>query len=212
MYDVDGVGNGAINDGNSTVVSNVSKRGHNERYHDVEEYERKVRKRRARLISAAEESFTHIRRMREEVMTGTRKQPLSPYQAAQAVFPSLSRSLQKYLRVTRQQPRHTMESILQHLSTCLSYDMSPRAFLEKYLITSPVLQNDREVGGSQSWALICDTMLTRSIGDGTVFQLRQGDVSLLCSVHSLPHLAISEEIIDPKSNKFVLRMSSETSV
>ena len=33
-----------------------------------------------------------------------------------------------------------MESILQHLSTCLSYDMSPRAFLEKYLVTSPVLQ------------------------------------------------------------------------
>ena len=57
-------------DGNSTVVSNVSKRGHNERYHDVEEYERKVRKRRARLVSAAEESFTHIRRMREEVLTG----------------------------------------------------------------------------------------------------------------------------------------------
>jgi hypothetical protein len=26
------------------------------------------------------------------------------------------------------------------LSTCLSYDLSPRAFLEKYLITTPVLQ------------------------------------------------------------------------
>lgn len=51
-------------------MSNVSKRGHNDRYHDVEEYERKVRKRRARLISATEESFTHIRRMREEVLTG----------------------------------------------------------------------------------------------------------------------------------------------
>ena len=141
------------------MVSNVSKRGHsahNERYHDVEEYERKVRKRRARLITATEESFTHIRRMREtsagetlsplsrhwnfNLCSGSRKQPLSPYEAAQAVFPSLSRSLQKYLRVTRQQPRHTMESILQHLSTCLSYDMSPRAFLEKYIVTSPVLQ------------------------------------------------------------------------
>ena len=32
---------------------------------------------------------------------GGRKQALSPYEAAQAVFPSLSRSLQKYLRVTR---------------------------------------------------------------------------------------------------------------
>ena len=125
----------------------------------MEEYERKVRKRRARLITATEESFTHIRRMRESSAgavfsplafnqinfghfsaSGSRKQPLSPYEAAQAVFPSLSRSLQKYLRVTRQQPRHTMESILHHLSTCLSYDMSPRAFLEKYIVTSPVLQ------------------------------------------------------------------------
>ena len=75
-----------------------------------------------------------------------------------------------------------------------------------------LLQNDRERSHLQSWALICDTMLSRSIKDGTVFQLRQGDVSLLCSVHALPHLAITEEIIDPKSNKFVLRMSSETSV
>ena len=81
--------------------------------------------------------------------------------------------------------------------------------VSKYFL---LLQNDRELSGDQSWALICDTMLTRSIGDGTIFQLRQGDVSLLCSVHSLPHLAISEEIIHPNSNKFVLRMSSETSV
>ena len=45
-----------------------------------------------------------------------------------------------------------------------------------------------------------------------MFQLRQGDTSLLCTVQPLPHLALTEEIIDPKSNKFVLRMSSETSV
>merc|ERR1712218_685817 len=121
------------------------------------DYERKVRKRRARLLTAAEESFTHIRRMRQEHIGG-RKQALSPYEAAQAVFPSLSRSLQKYLRVTRQQPRHTMESILQHLSTCLQYDMSPRAFLERYLVTSPVLQNDREHKPVQPWALICATL------------------------------------------------------
>ena len=54
-------------DGNSTVVS-MGKRGHsshNERFYEEGEYERKVRKRRARLITAAEESFTHIRRLRE---------------------------------------------------------------------------------------------------------------------------------------------------
>jgi vang-like len=45
-----------------------------------------------------------------------------------------------------------------------------------------------------------------------VFQLRQGDVSLLCRISNLPHFNITEEIIEPKSNKFVLRLSSETSV
>ena len=46
----------------------IGKRGHsshNERFYEEGEYERKVRKRKARLITAAEESFTHIRRLRE---------------------------------------------------------------------------------------------------------------------------------------------------
>lgn len=66
--------------------------------------------------------------------------PMDPHEAAQAVFPSLARALQKYLRVTRQQPRHTVESILEHLASCLSHDLSPRAFLEPFLIPAPVLQ------------------------------------------------------------------------
>jgi len=195
-------------------VSVASKRGHsahNERFYDEAEYERKVRKRRSRLVTATEESFTHIRRMREELL-GSSKRSLSADEAAAAVFPSLSRPLQKYLRVTRQQPRHTIEAILKHLATCLSYDLSPRAFLERYLVTSPILQNDRELSGVQSWALICDNPLYLMLSSGITFQLRQGDVSLLCQVHSLPHLNMTEEIIDPKSNKFVLKMSSETSV
>lgn len=70
---------------------------------------------------------------------------MDPTEAAQAVFPSLSRALQKYLRVTRQQPRHSVESILEHLSVCLSHDLSPRAFLEPFLVTSPVLQVMEEI-------------------------------------------------------------------
>ena len=82
--------------------------------------------------------------------------PLDSYEAAQSIFPSLARPLQKYLRITRwalmiiitiitmailrQQPRHTMDSILAHLATSIMYDMAPKAFLEKYLVSSPVLQ------------------------------------------------------------------------
>jgi len=65
---------------------------------------------------------------------------MDPTEAAQAVFPSLARALQKYLRLTRQQPQYSVESILAHLANCLSHDLTPRAFLEPFLVTSPVLQ------------------------------------------------------------------------
>lgn len=39
---------------------------HNERFYEEHEYERRVRKRRARLITAAEEAFTHIKRMHDD--------------------------------------------------------------------------------------------------------------------------------------------------
>lgn len=216
VYDIDG----AANDGNSTVVSQASKKGgggpagfgsHNERFYEEYEYERKLKKRKARLVSAAEEAFTHIKRMQSNQQS-KEKAPMESYEAAQAIFPTLSRPLQKYLRITRQQPRHSVDSILQHLSTCLSYDLSPRAFLEKYIITTPVLQNEREMREIHSWSLVSERLLYRDIQPGTMFQLRQGDVSLLCQVTKLPHFHLSEEIIDHDSNKFVLRINSETSV
>ena len=57
-----------LQDGNSTVVSVASKKGfssHNERFYEEYEYEKKLKKRRARLVTATEEAFTHIRRMQE---------------------------------------------------------------------------------------------------------------------------------------------------
>lgn len=137
---------------------------------------------------------------------------MDPTEAAQAVFPSLSRALQKYLRVTRQQPRHTIDSILNHLAMCLRHDLTPRAFLEPYLVPAPVMQNEKEQKEVQSWSLICEVLLSRPLRHGITFQLRQNDVSLLCQVRKIPYFHLTEEIMDPKSNKFVLRINSETSV
>lgn len=46
----------------------MSRRGssHNERFYEEHEYERRVRKRRARLVAATEEAFTHIKRLQDE--------------------------------------------------------------------------------------------------------------------------------------------------
>ena len=66
-----------MQDGNSTVVSHASKKGgfgsHNERFYEEYEYDRKLKKRRARLISAAEEAFTHIKRMQSNQQGNSEK-------------------------------------------------------------------------------------------------------------------------------------------
>ncbi|XP_066263068.1 vang-like protein 2 [Euwallacea similis] len=213
FYDVDGGNNTQIQQSQSRAMLAAHARrrdsSHNERFYEEHEYERRVKKRRARLVTAAEEAFTHIKRLHHDQISSI---PMDPHEAAQAIFPSMARSLQKYLRITRQQPRHTVDSILAHLAHCLTNDLTPKAFLELFLISEPVLQNDKEQKEVQTWALICEELLTRPMTDGTTFQLRQNDVSLLCSIRKLPHFNITEEVVDPKSNKFVLRLNSETSV
>lgn len=211
-YEVDGINNTSLQSQTRGGLRESRRRdsSHNERFYEEHDYERRVKKRRARLITAAEEAFTHIKRLHHE--PGNNGNGMDCHEAAQAVFPSLARALQKYLRVTRQQPRHSVDSILKHLSLCLSHDLSPRAFLERFLQPAPVLQNEKEQKEVQSWSLICDELLTRPLRSGVVFQLRQSDVSLMCTFHALPHFNISEEVIDPLTNRFVIRLNSETSV
>ena len=56
----------------SSPIYGVSKRelSHNERFYEEADYERRVRKRRAKLVSATEEAFAHIKRMSADQMKG----------------------------------------------------------------------------------------------------------------------------------------------
>uniref|UniRef100_A0ABD2VRH4 Vang-like protein n=1 Tax=Trichogramma kaykai TaxID=54128 RepID=A0ABD2VRH4_9HYME len=199
----------------SSLCSQSRKRdsSHNERFYDENEYEKRVRKRRARLISAAEEAFAHIQRINSDAeLIDTNL--LTPMEAAQSVFPSMARPLQKYLRITRQQPRHTVDAILERLAKCLAQDATPRAFLEHFLVTAPVLSNEKEkLSKYQHWALVCEGELpSRSLTNGCEFQLRQGDIALLCTVYQLPRLFITEKMALPISNKFLLKLNTETPI
>ena len=78
-----------------------------------------------RLVVAVEEAFTHIKRLQEEEQKNPRE-VMDPREAAQAIFASMARAMQKYLRTTKQQPYHTMESILQQLEFCITHDMTPK--------------------------------------------------------------------------------------
>jgi len=72
--------------------------------------------------------------------------------------------------------------------------------------------NDKDYRSTQTWSITCDRLLSRCVDNGTVFELRQADVTLLITVRSLPHFNLVEDILDGKGSKFVLRMNSETSV
>ncbi|GAB0200933.1 vang-like protein 2 [Grus japonensis] len=184
---------------------------HNEYYYEEAEHERRVRKRRARLVVAVEEAFTHIKRLQEEDQKNPRE-IMDPREAAQAIFASMARAMQKYLRTTKQQPYHTMESILQHLEFCITHDMTPKAFLERYLTAGPTIQYHKDRWLAKQWTLVSEEPVTNGLKDGVVFVLKRQDFSLVVSTKKIPFFKLSEEFVDPKSHKFVMRLQSETSV
>ena len=147
----------------------------------------------------------------------------------------MSRSLQKYLRITRQQPYFTRESIISHLSTCLSHDLSPRAFLERYTqidsqplatLLFPALSSSTSESLTQAWTITCDASshdqeerqhisLNRSIQSNVTFVLKQQHaehIALICTFHCMPRILLIEKLFDLKQNRFVLKLNSETSV
>lgn len=90
---------------------------------------------------AVEEAFIHIQRLQAEEQQKAPGEVMDPREAAQAIFPSMARALQKYLRTTRQQHYHSMESILQHLAFCIAHSMTPKVRLAQ---PRPALGCDRE--------------------------------------------------------------------
>ena len=241
---MNGNGNGGTN---SIVGGNFNA---NDRFYEEYEYERRLRKRRARLLTSTEDAFTHIRRINGDAgsignfegssMPST---VMDPFEAAQAIFTTIARDLRRYLRVTRQQPYFTRDSIVAHLANCISYDMSPKAFLQRYLNRESLVFNEKALVNAstqqnnkfsslltsgvgshgvnyhmnlktldQSWILICDTALYQNIEDNLMFVLKQNEVCLMCTFKRLPRFNLVEDILDPKRNKFVLKLNSETTV
>ncbi|EUB63403.1 Vang-like protein [Echinococcus granulosus] len=180
FYDVDGrEKNGAQTPGgNQTSGGGGNGPSASARVYDEMEAEKRVRKRRMRLLLAVEDAFAHAARMAREttaadgpgalnrnsvVSTGGGAggftafqngngravgagvggtKAFDPYEAAQTVFPTLIRPLQKYLRATRQQSRHPVDSVIDHLATCITFGLSPLTFLERFNPAASTPQQD----------------------------------------------------------------------
>ena len=213
FYDLDASGNNSMNRSRAILAATANRRdvSRNERFYEEQEYNRRVKKRKARLECAAEEAFTHIKRLHED--QGTTSHIMDPGEAAQAIFPSMARPLQKYLRVTRQQPQWTMDAVLSHLARCISYNLSVKAFLEAFFEPGPqIIQTGRDERKTEAWDLVSDTVVSRPVKEGMTFQLRHNEIQLQIYVMRLPHFKLKEEAYNMKSNRFTLRLQSETSV
>jgi len=218
IFDVDGNTNQGQNNeasGQQTraMMSAIARRrdaGHNDRYYEEAEYERRVKKRKARLMAATEDAFTHIRRANEDEIKEDREKNvmMNSQNASEVVFPALARALQKYLRATRQHQHYQMEDIFKHLSFCIKNDMSPRAFLEKYFSPGPYLTYENNSNNSSHWKLVSDDPLVNSIKAGTTFRLNQSNYSLVVCVRESPKLRLEEEFVDSSSHKFTMQIDS----
>lgn len=64
MYDIEGLGDCTISESNARLLMEAAAKrrlgGHNERFHEIMEWERRVQKRKYRLISATEDAFASV--------------------------------------------------------------------------------------------------------------------------------------------------------
>ncbi|KAI0985019.1 hypothetical protein GJ496_003147 [Pomphorhynchus laevis] len=97
---------------------------------DIEKYQRRYN----RLFQATEDAFKHVKRAN---YGAENEMMLSPAEAAQTVFVAISRPLQKFLRKSRTHPFFTRQSVVDDLTACLMYDVSPKAFLQRYISLDP---------------------------------------------------------------------------
>lgn len=137
---------------------------------------------------------------------------MGPDEASQAIFPTLARPLQKYLRTTRQQLHFPLDSIMKHLSHCITFDLSARAFVQRYTKDQPCVTHVDPHTHKEDWTLVCDVSPSRQVTTGTVFQLRSSNLSLVVVVGRSPVLKVRETAYNTDLDKFVLRLNSETSV
>jgi len=216
VLNVDGGGEESKNDRTRAILTAAARRrdaGHNEKYYEEVERERRVRKRKARLTEAAEDAFSHVRRQLIPDASLAGNDSMDPRQTAEIVFPSIARSMQKYLRTTRQNQHYTIEDIIDHLAFCIRYDMGANAFLNRYTEKRPPTAYPGQIMQSVDWSVTCDYPMISSLRPGVVFSIKQADYSLVVTCRTAPKLALREEFVDPASHRFVLRMdSSETSV
>ncbi|VDM97128.1 unnamed protein product [Thelazia callipaeda] len=218
MYDIEGLGSECtVTEASARAIMEAAAKrrigGHNERYHEMIDWERRVQKRKYRLISTTEEAFSSVQSVTASNQNKVLGEPMEALGAAQAVFSAIARPLNKYLKLTRQQPRHTADQVVAHLARCLSLRFTAATFLQRFFSQKfPFPDRVREA----KWSIVCNVQASAGIKHGTVFVLRcherddDAGVQLLCSFHTFPFFNLTEQ--QSLTSKFALKITPESNV
>uniref|UniRef100_A0A1I7Y453 Vang-like protein n=1 Tax=Steinernema glaseri TaxID=37863 RepID=A0A1I7Y453_9BILA len=202
MYDIDGTGAGTLSEENARAVLEAAARrktgGHNERLYEEQEWENRLRKRQYRLLGSTEDAFYNVQSIYPIKPNGQASisDPVDIANAAKSAQALIQRSLMKYLRAARKQSLHPPDQVLQHIENCLTHNLSPRTFLNRFTCDRMPLQPSIQ---ESKWSIVCDRQASGSISHGLTFVLRSHNqnndscVQLVCTVSALPFFNITEQ-------------------
>ncbi|OCT91431.1 vang-like protein 1 isoform X2 [Xenopus laevis] len=207
VYNVDGPDSSTVSQSQTLISTSTN---YKERYYEEAEHARKVRRRKARLVMSVHDAFSQLKHLVQQDEEWKSANTLHQQEAAQSIFPLIAQSLQRYLRSTQQAHLHSMEGIIQHLTLCLTHQMSPQAFLEQYLRPGPPVQYLSNPYGV--WTLVSEESVTRPLRSNLTFCLQCSDTQLVVTVCGIPFLKLSETFIPPNSQRFIVSSKPETNL
>ncbi|CAJ0962296.1 unnamed protein product, partial [Mesorhabditis belari] len=221
VYDLEGIGAGEnISQANSRALLTAMARrrlgGYKEMLQEEMEWDRRLKKRKYRLIAAAEDAFSHVQGIQGNNMNAGNVlgEPMDTTNAVHHVFSMIVKPLNKYLRLTRQQPRYPTEKVMNYIGKCLSLRLNYRTFLSYFLSDKTPIS---EIIGEEKWSIVSEEECSRSLASGSTFLLRSHNrdetagVQLICSISSLPFFNLTEQN-RAQISKFAIKLNSESPV
>uniref|UniRef100_A0A0N5B7B6 Vang-like protein n=1 Tax=Strongyloides papillosus TaxID=174720 RepID=A0A0N5B7B6_STREA len=207
VYNIDGNGDVGLGipEANAHAIIEAAARRRNGSYsemlHEEVEIERRIKKRKIKLICSTEEAFSGVRFAASITQPNMKGEQMSTHDAAKTVFSIIARPLNKYLRLMRRQPQHRGgDDIVRYIEKCLILNLGPRTFLQRFF--NPIIKNKNDVS---KWSIVCSECVSNGIDNDLLFVIKShsndidAGVQLLCEISNLPFLNITEQ--SAKKNK-----------
>ncbi|CAD5221861.1 unnamed protein product [Bursaphelenchus xylophilus] len=154
--------------------------------------ERKMRRKKYRLLLSTEEAFAQINSMNQKFVSDEMSR-LDPIKSAKMVSGAIGKHLHRYLKHTHQQAEFPPTMVQHDLETCFRNQLSARTFLSRFF--SP--QRSQAAIPESRWTILSERIVTQQIQDGTEFVLRcrddnSGNIQLYCTVNKFPFFNFTE--------------------